>query len=85
VQLSSVGERSSVFLRWLAVSLCVRQAALALSSAQHLMEVLKADQTRDEEKNQEILAVLKVQKIENFFGSDFEFCTISLLKFGENK
>ncbi len=22
---------------------------------------------------------LKVQKIENFFGSDFEFCTISLL------
>jgi hypothetical protein len=39
----------------LVVSLSVRQA-LPLSSAQHLMEVLLADQTRDEEKNPEILA-----------------------------
>jgi hypothetical protein len=79
VQLSSAGERSSVFLRWLAVSLYVRQAALALSSARHLMELLIADQTRDVEKNHEILAALKVNKIENFFGSEFEFFTILLL------
>jgi hypothetical protein len=26
-----------------------------------------------------VLKTLKVHKIENFFGSDFEFCTISLL------
>ncbi len=70
---------SSVFPRWLAVYLSVRQAALALSSARHLMEVLIADQTRDVEKNHEILAALKVHKIENFFGSEFEFFTISLL------
>ncbi len=79
MQLSSVGERSSVFLRWLAVSLSVRQAALALSSARHLMEVLIAEQTRDVEKNHEILAALKVQKIENFLGSNFEYCTFSWL------
>ncbi len=79
MQLSSVGERSSVFLRWLAVYLSVRQAALALSSARHLMQVLIADQKRDVEKNHEILAALKVNKIENFFGSEFEFFTISLL------
>jgi hypothetical protein len=27
----------------------------------------------------EIKRILKVHKIENFFGSEFEFCTISLL------
>ncbi len=43
------------------------------------MEVLIADQKRDVEKNHEILAALKVHKIENFFGSEFEFFTISLL------
>ncbi len=37
------------------VSLSVRQAR-PLSSARHLMEFLLADQTREEEKNQEILA-----------------------------
>ncbi len=26
-----------------------------------------------------MIVALKVHKIENFFGSDFEFCTISLL------
>jgi len=57
VQLSSVGERSSVVLCRLDVSLSLRQA-LALSLARHLMEVLPADQTKDEEKNQEILAAL---------------------------
>ncbi len=59
MQLSSVGEGSSVFPRWLAVSLSVRQA-------RHLMEVLIADQKRDVEKNHEFLAALKVHKIENF-------------------
>jgi hypothetical protein len=54
VQVSSVGERSPVFLRWMAVSLYVRKA-LTLSSTQHLME---EDQTRDKEKNLEILAAL---------------------------
>ncbi len=43
------------------------------------MEVLIADQKRDVDKNPEILDALKVQKIEKFLGSDFEFCTISLL------
>ncbi len=79
MQLSSEGERSSVFLRWLAVCLSVRQAALALSSARHLMQVLLADQKRDVEKNHEILAALQVHKIAHFFGSEFEFFTIVLL------
>jgi hypothetical protein len=56
VQVSSVGERSPVFLRWMAVSLHVRKA-LTLSSIQHLMKDLLSDQTRDEE-NLEILAAL---------------------------
>ncbi len=32
-----------------------------------------------EKKNGEGMKGLKVHKIENFFGSEFEFCTISLL------
>ncbi len=59
VQVSSVGERSPVFLRWMAVSLYVRKA-LTLSSAQHLMEALLSDQSRDKEKNLEILAALSI-------------------------
>jgi hypothetical protein len=57
VQLSSVGERSSVFLHRLDVSLSVREA-LALSLARHLMEVLLADLTRDEEKNRRFWLLL---------------------------
>ncbi len=65
MQVSSVGERSPVFLRLLAVSVYVRKA-LTLSSAQHLLEVLLADQTRDKKNNLEILAALKGQCHEIF-------------------
>ncbi len=61
MQHSSVGERSSVFLRWLAVSLYVRQSR-GMSSAPP--EVLLADQTRDEETNQEILAAISTVNAE---------------------
>ncbi len=46
------GQVAQFVVRWLAVSLSVRQAR-ALSSSRNTKEVLPADQTREEENNQE--------------------------------
>ncbi len=60
MQLSYVGERSSVLLRWLDVSLSVRQT-WALSSARHLTEVLLADSRQKmRKKKQVILAAISM-------------------------
>ncbi len=63
----SVGEKiyTQKVGRILSLNICFRADILL---------VIKAS-TRDNCQN----LVLKVHKIENFFGSDFEFCTISLL------
>ncbi len=49
---------------------------VGLDSAPNTSEALAEGYLND---SQRIVGDLKVHKIENFFGSDFEFCVISLL------
>ncbi len=65
------------FLNYNSIAACMAGGAKVLGSADHQQKIRA--RPAQVQKIQVVSMKLKVHKIENFFGSEFEFYTISLL------